>query len=180
MKTLYALVVLSFLAFSSAAFADWAEDFAANVASQGPEFAMQEALKIGTAPEDILVLIQQTGTVQVPPVVAIKALYCFGFSGPVVNAAAVNAGVPASVVATGFQQSVQQCGPAGGLKPDPFSRSSEVAGGVTTFRGQGRPPGTPPGPPEGVPPDSRPPAVLPPVDGGGGGRPPSVSPPGFN
>ena len=172
-------VIGSFLVLlNTQALADWAEDFAANVASQGPEFAVAEALKVGTAPEDIMALIQQTGTVQVEPVVAIKTLYCLGVSGPVVNAAAADAGVPTSVVAAGFQQSVQQCGPAGGLKPDPFSRSAEVAGGPTTFRGQ-RPPGTPPGPPPGLPPG--PPPVLPP----GGGPPPvipppSVSPPGFN
>ena len=170
-------VIGSFLVLlNTQALADWAEDFAANVASQGPEFAVAEALKVGTAPEDILALIQQTGTVQVEPVAAIKTLYCFGVSGPVVNAAAVNAGVPTSVVAAGFQQSVQKCGPAGGLRPDPFSRSAEVAGGPTTFRGQGDPQGPPPG----VPPESTPPVVVPPVDGGGGGRPPSVSPPGFN
>jgi hypothetical protein len=164
---------------STSAFADWAEDFAVNAAGEGTDFAVAEALKAGAAPDQIMALVQQTGIVQVAPEGAIKALYCAGVSGPVVNAAAVSAGVPAAVVATGFQQSVRQCGPAGGLKPDPFSRTVETAVGPTTFRGQ-RPPGTPPGPPPGVPPEGRPPVVLPPVDGGGGGRPPSVSPPGFN
>ena len=166
------ILIGSFLAlFSTPVLADWAEDFAVNAADNGTEFAVAEALKVGVAPEDIMALIQQSGTVQVEPVGVIKALYCYGVSGPVVNAAAVNTGVPTSTVATGFQQAVQQCGPAGGLKPDPFSRTAEVAGGVTTFRGPGRPPGTPVGPPPGLPPG--PPAVLPP----GGGPPPVIPPP---
>ena len=157
---------------SNQALADWTEEFPTNAANYGPEFAVEEALKVGAAPEDIMALVQRSGSVE--PTGAIKALYCAGISGPAITAAATLAGLPESAVAAGYRQSVGQCSPAATLSPDPFSRTPDIAAKNSPVGG-----GVPPGPPPGIE-GGGPPPVIPPVTGGGGGRPPSVSPPGFN
>ena len=169
MKKIVLIGSLSLLLMSAHALAEWVEVFEATVLTRGEDEAVIAALQAGASPADIVALVEETGGAA--PTGVIKGLYCAGVSGTTVQAAATQAGLAESVVAAGFQQSVQQCGPAGGLKPDPFSRTSDVASGGTTYRGQGGPPpGTPPG--GGVPP----PVILPPVDGGNGQRPPSASP----
>ncbi len=164
------VVIGSFIVLlSTQAMADWAEDFLATAASSGTEVAVVEALKIGIAPADIITMIQEAGEVE--PVTVVKAFYCAGLSGSTVLAATGQAGVPESVVAAGYRQSVRQCGPAAALNPDPFSTTQNIASKGSPVGGAVGPPGTPPG--GGTPP----PVILPPVDGGGGGtRPPSVSP----
>ncbi len=174
MKKILAIGCLLLL--SSPVFADWAEDFTATVAQSGTDVAVVETLKVGVPPLDIVKLTQQTG--EVAPAEVVKAFYCAGLSGTLVNSVADQAGVSSVDVAAGFRQSLVQCGPAAGLNADPFSRTTNVAVGNTPIGGTpvGGTPGGGPGRGAG------PPAVLPPVIDGGGPPPvlPPVSPDRFN
>ena len=166
-KMIMAVVVLLCMV-ASVAYADWAEDFMNTFARKGVEPAVEEAFKVGVSPADIVKMIKEAGGVE--PADAVKALYCVGVSGSVVQAAASEAGLPESVVAAGYKQSVDQCGPAAALNPDPFSNTQNIAAKGSPVGERSGSPGTPPGG------GGQPPVILPPVDGGGNTRPPSVSP----
>lgn len=168
MKKIITAGLLYSLLFSSPVLADWAEDFLATAASSGTEVAVVEALKVGIAPADITAMIKEAGGIE--PVTVVKAFYCAGLSGSTVLAATGQAGLPETVVAAGYRQSVRQCSPAAALNPDPFSTTQNIASKESPVGERVGPPATPPG--GGTPP----PVILPPVDGGGGTRPPSVSP----
>lgn len=162
------VVIGSFLALlSTQALADWAEDFTETYEKRGTEAAVVEALEAGVAPADIIIMIQEAGIVE--PATVLKAFYCAELNSTTIISAANTAGLPESIVAVGYKQSVQQCGPAASLNPDPFSNTQNIAAKGSPVGERVGPPGTPPG-------SGLPPVILPPVDGGGGARPPSASP----
>ena len=161
MKTILFTTLLSLFCFSSVALADWAEDFMATFSNSGVDPAVEQAFKAGVAPVDIVKMTQEAGGVA--PAAVVKALYCAGVSGSAVQVVALEAGVADSDVAAGYKQSVQQCGPATALNPDPFSNTQNIASKGSPVGDRGEPPVVPPG-------------------GGGGGAvviPPSASPDGF-
>ena len=159
MRTTLLIVLMSLFCFSSVAFADWAEIFMDTFIRSGADPAVEEAFKAGVAPVDIVKMTQETGGVA--PAAVVKALYCAGVSGSTVQAVAVEAGVGDADVAAGYKQSVQQCGPAAALNPDPFSNTQNIASKGSPVGDRGEPPVIPPG-----------------IEGGGGGTvvpPPVVS-----
>lgn len=125
MKTILFTTLLSLFFFNSVALADWVEDFMAIFTSSGIDPAVEQAFKEGVAPVEIVKMTQQTGGVE--PAAVVKALYCAGVSGSTVQVVASEAGLSNSDVAAGYKLSVQQCGPAAALNPDPFSTTQNIA-----------------------------------------------------
>jgi len=168
MKTFFITFWVTFIVASSSAYAEWADDFMVTYEKSGIEAAVVEALKGGIAPADITTMIQETGGIE--PVSVVKAFYCAELNSTTILSAANAAGLPESVVAAGYKQSIGQCGPAAALNPDPFSNTQNIAAKGSPVGERGEPPLIPPGG------GGQPPVILPPVDGGGTARPPSVSP----
>ena len=142
MKTILFTTLLSLFCFSSVAFADWAEIFMDTFIRSGADPAVEEAFKAGVAPVEIVKMTQQAGGVEQAAVV--KALYCAGVSGSTVQAVALEAGVADTDVAAGYKLSVQQCGPAAALNPDPFSTTQNIASKGSPVGDRGEVPVIPP------------------------------------
>lgn len=142
MRTTLLIVLLSLFCFSSMAWADWAEDFMAIFTRNGVDPAVEQAFKAGVAPVEIVKMTQQAGGVEQAAVV--KALYCAGVSGSTVQAVALEAGVADTDVAAGYKLSVQQCGPAAALNPDPFSTTQNIASKGSPVSDRGEVPVIPP------------------------------------
>lgn len=142
MRTTLLIVLLSLFCFSSMAWADWAEDFMAIFTRNGVDPAVEQAFKAGVAPVEIVKMTQQAGGVEQAAVV--KALYCAGVSGSTVQAVALEAGVADTDVAAGYKLSVQQCGPAAALNPDPFSTTQNIASKGSPVGDRGEVPVIPP------------------------------------
>jgi len=107
MKRLIISALLSVF-FVSSAFADWSEDFDTNLATQGIEIAVQEALKIGKSPTDI---VQKTDGIEgLNPQNVLKALYCAGAPGDDIKAAADSVGISELMVLAAFDKSIVECG----------------------------------------------------------------------
>lgn len=143
MRTTLLIVLLSLFCFSSMAWADWAEDFMAMFTRSGVDPAVEQAFKAGVAPVEIVKMTQQAGGVEQAAVV--KALYCAGVSGSTIQAVALEAGVADTDVAAGYKLSVQQCGPAAALNPDPFSTTQNIASKGSPVGDRGESPVIPPG-----------------------------------
>ena len=142
MRTTLLIVLLSLFCFSSMAWADWAEDFMSIFTRNGVDPAVEQAFKAGVAPVEIVKMTQQAGGVEQAAVV--KALYCAGVSGSTVQAVALEAGVADTDVAAGYKLSVQQCGPAAALNPDPFSTTQNIASKGSPVGDRGEVPVIPP------------------------------------
>ncbi len=107
MKHLIISVLLSVFLVSSA-LADWSEDFSTNLETQGIEIAVQEALKLGKSPADIM---QKADSIEgLNPQNVLKALYCAGASGDDIKSAADGIGVSDLMVLAAFDKSVVECG----------------------------------------------------------------------
>ncbi len=107
MKHLIISALLSVF-FVSSALADWSEDFDTNLATQGIEIAVQEAIKLGKSPSDIM---QKTSeNKKINPQNVLKALYCAGASGDDIKSAADSVGVSNLMVIAAFDKSVVECG----------------------------------------------------------------------
>ena len=142
MRTTLLVVLLSLFCFSSMAWADWAEDFMAIFTRNGVDPAVEQAFNAGVAPVEIVKMTQQAGGVEQAAVV--KALYCAGVSGSTIQAVALEAGVADTDVAAGYKLSVQQCGPAAALNPDPFSTTQNIASKGSPVGDRGEVPVIPP------------------------------------
>ena len=142
MRTTLLIVLLSLFCFSSMAWADWAEDFMAIFTRNGVDPAVEQAFNAGVAPVEIVKMTQQAGGVEQAAVV--KALYCAGVSGSTIQAVALEAGVADTDVAAGYKLSVQQCGPAAALNPDPFSTTQNIASKGSPVGDRGEVPVIPP------------------------------------
>lgn len=138
-KSIVGAFLLVFLT-ASFALADWAEDFVLTASASGEEVAVMQALGGGVSPVDMLKLALKEEAVDVAAV--IKALYYAGISGSVIEAAAIEAGVPDEYLVAGNRQSVGSWGPAEQRTYNPleFAQNTAISGRGTTDS-----PYTPPG-----------------------------------
>ncbi len=101
------VVLLIVCCTATAAFAEWIVDFKDNYANKGIDVAVEQAMKVGIAPDAIL----QNGLTfeNLNPENLIKALYCAGANGDDIKAAADKYGISDLIVVAGFKKSVEEC-----------------------------------------------------------------------
>lgn len=93
---------------STAACAEWPEDFDKSNAEKGIEVAVADAIKSGITPDAIT-----EHALKIPelnPQNLVKALYCSGANGQDVRAAAEKHGITELIITAAFQNSVEECG----------------------------------------------------------------------
>lgn len=102
------LVAALIIGMTTPAFADWLEIFNTTYSQKGIDFAVEEAIKGGNAPDPIM---GQALTFDgLNPQNIVKALYCAGANGQDIMAAAEKHEISELVVTAGYQNSVEECG----------------------------------------------------------------------
>ena len=105
-KVLMALIALGFAA--TVACAEWLVDFTGNYAGKGIDFAVEEAIKAGIAPDAIVE--KGLALENLNPQNLVKALYCAGANGQDITAAASKYQISELIIEAGYKKSVEECG----------------------------------------------------------------------
>lgn len=89
------------------ALADWLVNFNDNYRSEGIDYAVENAMKEGVGPDDIVKNGMEIESLN--PANLVKALYCAGVSGEDIYTAGQKYSVSEMVIAAGFKKSKEEC-----------------------------------------------------------------------
>ncbi len=107
MKTKIVAMML-ILSLSSPAFADWKDDFKDTFDKQTIELAVENALKSGKSPLEIIKTGQNITNLNIG--MLLMALYCAGSDGNDIKTAAEESGISEFLIITAYEKSVNECG----------------------------------------------------------------------
>ncbi len=107
MKRLVLACVMVMMGVSFAC-AEWVDDFRKTYAVQGIDEAVENAMKDGKNPDDIIEL--GLGIEGLNPQNLIRALYCAGANGQDIRAAAEKRQISEPIVTAGYKKSIDECG----------------------------------------------------------------------